>query len=160
MMVRAGWLSLVLIVGGLLASGRMPFLSSRLKWDGTTYHTVEESPACLTANRYQKFIGYYAARNDPPMAEMIEQRVCVLLRPGIEVRPVRRVGSWLDPRSLVQVRVMGTRQIMVLDERLGLAVTGQLHEDDSEAPDSHGCRTESERHNRRLVPRRRDGIEV
>jgi hypothetical protein len=124
MMVRAGWLSLVLIVGGLMASGRMPVLRSRLKWDGTTYHTVGDAPACLTANRYKKFIGYYTARNDAPMAAMIEQEVCVLLRPGIEVLPVRRVGSWLDTRSLVEVRVMGTKQTMVLDERLGLAVTG------------------------------------
>jgi hypothetical protein len=124
MMVRAAWLSLVLIVGGLLASGRMPVLRSRLKWDGTTYSTVGEAPACLTANRYKKFIGYYSAGNDPTMAEMIEQRVCVLLRPGIEVLPVRRVGSWLDTRSLVEVRVLGTRQTMVLDERLGLAATG------------------------------------
>jgi hypothetical protein len=123
-MVRAGWLVLVLIVGGLLASGRMPLLRSRLKWDGTTYYTAGAAPACLTANRYQKFIGYYTARNDPPMAEMIEQGVCVLLRPGIEVQPVRRVGSWLDTRSLVQVRVVGTKQSMVLEERLGLVVTG------------------------------------
>jgi hypothetical protein len=120
MVLGAGGLFLVLIVGGLLASGRLPLLRSRLELDGTTYHTVAEAPACLTANRYERFTGY-AARKDPAMAGMIEQGICVLLRPGIEVRPVRRVGSWLGTRSLLLVRVVGTKQTLVLDERLGLA---------------------------------------
>ncbi len=119
-MARAGWAAILMAIAGLLATSRLPLVRSRLSWDGTTYQTTQGAPACLTADRYRQFSAYRAAKNDRPMAAMLDQRVCVLLRPGIEVLPVRRVGWWLDDHRLVSVRVSGTRQTMVLDERLGL----------------------------------------
>lgn len=119
-MARTGWVALVLIGGGLLAIRWAPALGSRLKWDGTTYHTVGGTPACLTANRYRKFRNHQAANDHAPMAEMLEQGVCVLLKANIEVLPVRRAEPWLDGGRLLRVRVVGTKQTMVLEELLAL----------------------------------------
>jgi hypothetical protein len=44
----------------------------------------------------------------------------VFLKAGIEVTPLRRIGSWPGPRSLLQVEVVGTRQTMVVEEGLAL----------------------------------------
>ena len=120
-MTRAGWAAILMALGGILATSRFPVVRSRLSWDGRTYQTTGGAPACLTADRYRQFSSYRAAKEDRLMTAMLDQGVCVLLKPGIEVQPVRRVGWWLDDHRLVSVRVSGTRQTMVLDERLGLA---------------------------------------
>ena len=117
----ARWAAVVLAVGGLLVAGRLPMVQSRISRDGTTYQTTAGALACLTADRYKRFIAYRQAKDDSLSAGMLDQGVCVRLRPGIEVRPIRRVGWWLDDYRLVQVLVISTRQTMVLDERLGLA---------------------------------------
>ncbi len=117
---KAAALVLTLGVTGAVAWGLLRRYEHRLAWHGTSYRTVGGAPACITASRYREFQRHSIAGDAPMRLAMIAQGVCVLLRPGIEVQPIHWIGAWLDGGRLVQVRVAGTRQTMVLDPALAL----------------------------------------
>ncbi len=51
--------------------------------------------------------GYYRAKDETPLKEMIDRGECGFVKGGLKVLPIKRVGSKWDPdRQLVQIRFM------------------------------------------------------
>jgi hypothetical protein len=90
-------------------------------WDaGATFHTTKGQPVCISGNAYVEMVGYLRDNDEGAMKELFNSGQCGLAKEGVVVSPKRRPEGlgMFEGQGLIEARVLGHRQMMVLDRHL------------------------------------------